>query len=151
MASGNAGKGRVHGVRNRRTQALIELAEAGESPVAFALRVMRDEKQDPDIRMTAARIAATYVHPKPQPEARIVNFTLPDSLGPESLTAVHETIIRAVAAGDLAVEDARDISATLESHRRIIETVDLAQRIAALEAERGQGALVNLGVSNAGA
>jgi hypothetical protein len=138
------------GARNRRTTALLELAGAGETPVAFALRVMRDGSQAPDLRMMAARISAPFVHPKPQPEARIVNFEVPEKLGPENLTAVHETVIRAVAAGDLAVEDARDISATLETHRRFVETAELAQRIAALEAERGQGALVNLGVSNAG-
>ncbi len=130
--------GRAPGVRNRRTQALLDLAEQGETPCAFALRLMRDETTPPDIRMQAAKLAAPFVHPKPQPEPRIVQFTLPEKLGTDQLPEVHESIMQATANGELAVEDARDISAMLETHRRIIETVELEQRIARLEQERSQ-------------
>ena len=41
--SGNSGAGRPKGALNRRTAALMELVEAGESPAAFGLRIMRDE------------------------------------------------------------------------------------------------------------
>lgn len=129
--------GRRAGTRNRRTQALLELAEAGETPCAFALRVMRDEAFEPDLRMQAAKLAAPFIHPKPQPEPRIVNFSLPEKLaGADSLLAAHEAVLAATAEGDLALEDARDISGMLETHRRLVETVDLEARLAKLEQER---------------
>lgn len=116
---------------------MIELAEAGETPVAFGLRIMRDETLPPELRMHAAKLAAPYIHPKPQPEPRIVAFALPEQFdGTQALMNTHAAVMRATAEGDLALEDARDISAMLETHRRLVETVDLEQRLAALEAEK---------------
>jgi hypothetical protein len=132
--AGNAGKGREAGSRNRRTLAMMALAEAGETPVAFAIRIMRDDAQTPELRMHAARIAAPYVHPRPQPEPRLVAFDLPEQIGgSDGLLATHEALLRATASGDIALEDARDISSMLETHRRLVETVTLEERISALE------------------
>ena len=135
--AGNAGKGREAGSRNKRTVALLELAEAGETPCAFALRVMRDDSFGPLMQLSAAKMAAPYIHPKPQPASRIVAFELPEQFtGTDSLLQVHENLLRATSTGDLALEDARDISAMLETHRRLVETVDLEQRIIRLEEEK---------------
>ncbi|MEI7601261.1 MAG: hypothetical protein WCJ41_18330 [Aestuariivirga sp.] len=132
--------GRSPGTRNRRTEALMALAEEGETPCGFALRLMRDDTQDPDVRMHAAKIAAPYVHPKPQPEPRIVSFDLPGKIdGAEGLLSVHDALLRATAIGDIALEDAKDISAMLETHRRLVETTDLEQRLVRLEAEQAKG------------
>lgn len=126
--------GRAPGQRNKRTEALMALAQDGETPCGYALRIMRDEEQSPEIRMHAARLAAPFVHPKPQPEPRIVAFDMPEEFdGAASLLAVHASLLRATAAGELALEDAKDISAMLESHRRLVETVELEERITALE------------------
>lgn len=130
--------GRAPGVRNKRTQALLDLAEQGETPCAYALRLMRDDATPADLRMQAAKLAAPFIHPKPQPEPRIVQFALPEKISTEHLPEVHESIMQATAAGELAVEDARDLSAMLETHRRIIETVELEQRITRLEQEQGK-------------
>jgi hypothetical protein len=132
---GNRG-GRMPGARNKRTEALMSLAEEGETPCAFALRVMRDQEQPTDVRMNAAKLAAPYIHPRPQPEARIVAFDLPDAIeGTASLLASHKALLRATANGTIALKDAKDISSMLETHRRLVETVDLEQRIARLELE----------------
>ena len=48
--------------------ALLELAEEGQTPCGFALRIMRDQDKPDDLRMHAARLAAPFIHPKPQPE-----------------------------------------------------------------------------------
>ena len=126
--------GRVPGQRNKRTAELMALAEEGETPCAYALRIMRDDEQPPDVRMNAARLAAPFVHPKPQPEARIVSFTVPEEFdGAASLLSVHSNLLRATAAGEIALEDAKDISSMLETHRRLVETVELEDRIANLE------------------
>lgn len=127
--------GRTQGTRNKRTEALLALAECGETPCAFALRIMRDDGQSPDVRMYAAKLAAPYIHPRPQPEPRIVAFDLPEQIdGTKGLLAAHEAVLRSTSTGDIALEDARDISSMLENQRRLVETIDLEQRIARLEA-----------------
>jgi hypothetical protein len=138
MAYGNAGKGREVGSRNKRTIALMALAEAGETPVAFALRLMRNEATPPELRVACAKMAAAYCHPRPQPEPRLVSFELPEKINTETIGDVHQAIMKATSKGELAVEDARDISAMLETHRRIIETVELEQRISRLEKEQSE-------------
>ena len=136
---GNTGRGRRTGSRNKRTIATLALVEDGETPCAYALRVMRDDEQPQDVRLNAARIAAPYFHPKPQPEARMVAFDLPDDIGtPAALAGIHANILRAVAGSTLSVEVARDISAILETHRRTIETVELEERITKLEKAQGK-------------
>ena len=130
-------KGRVPGARNKRTVALMELSEEGETPCAFALLIMRDDTQLPDLRMHAARLAAPFVHPKPQPEPRYVTLDLPEEFGDaESLKNVHATLLRSIASGDTSLEEAKELSAILEAHRRLVETVDLEERIARLEKEQ---------------
>lgn len=129
--------GRTPGTRNKRTEVLLALAEEGETPCGYALRIMRDQSQPPDLRMHAAKLAAPFVHPKPQPEPRMVSFDLPEQIdGSEGLLAVHGSLLRATGTGELAVEDARDISAMLETHRRLVETVELERRITRLEQEQ---------------
>lgn len=136
-AVGNAGNGRQAGSRNKRTLALLELAEDGETPCAFALRIMRDDNQLPDLRMHAARLAAPFVHPKPQPEPRYLTFELPDEIkDAESLVAAHATLLRSVASGDLSLEDARELSAILDNYRRGLELSDIETRLKALEGKR---------------
>lgn len=126
--------GRAPGQRNKRTVELMALAEEGETPCAYALRIMRDDSQAPEVRMNAARLAAPFVHPKPQPEPRVVAFTVPEEFdGAASLLSVHASLLRATASGEIALEDARDISAMLETHRRLVETVELEERITNLE------------------
>jgi hypothetical protein len=135
--AGNTSKGRVPGARNKRTVALMALAEEGETPGAFALRIMRDEEKPDDLRMHAARLAAPLVHPKPQPEPRYVTLDLPEEFGDaESLKNVHATLLRSIASGDSSLEEAKELSAILEAHRRLVETVDLEERIARLEREQ---------------
>jgi hypothetical protein len=136
-AAGNAGNGRQAGSRNKRTVALMSLAEEGETPGAFALRVMRDETKTDELRMHAARLAAPLVHPKPQPEPRYVTLDLPDEFGDaDSLKKVHATLLRSIASGETSLEEAKELSAILEAHRRLVETVDLEERIARLEKEQ---------------
>ena len=59
------GAGRPMDSPNRRTRALVEAAESGgEMPIAYMLRVMRDEDA-PDLRRDAmAKVAASYLHPR---------------------------------------------------------------------------------------
>jgi hypothetical protein len=134
--SGNAGKGRQLGSRNKLTVETLGLVADGRTPVAFALGIMNDENKPQELRLNAARIAAPYLHSKPQPEPRMVAFELPDnfvSATPEALNQLHADILRALANSEISLEDAKDISAIIETQRCTIETADLAERIKRLE------------------
>ena len=137
--AGNAGKGRPQGSRNRLTEETLALASDGESPLALLIRVSRDTEQDLPVRLNAARWAAPFLHPKPYPEQPVVSFRLPDTITTAAgLTEAHAEILKAVADGELAVTLARDLSAILETQRRLVETADLETRIAKLEQRTGQ-------------
>src|SRR5687767_5906663 len=132
--AGNAGKGRLPGSRNKLTLETLALVADGKTPVAFALGIMNDETKPQDVRLNAARIAAPYLHSKPQPEGRIVAFELPDDIGtPAALIKIHADVLRAVASSEITLDEGKDISVMLETHRRTIETTVLEERISKLE------------------
>jgi hypothetical protein len=58
------GAGRPRGSKTKKTALLLAAAEAGELPVDFLLRIMRDEALDATIRMDAAKSVAPYLHPR---------------------------------------------------------------------------------------
>ena len=66
MAKGRKTGGRRKGTRNRKTVAQFEaISASGEVlPLAYLLKIMRDETEDPDRRMFCAKAAAPYCHPK---------------------------------------------------------------------------------------
>jgi hypothetical protein len=131
---GSAGKGRPKGALNKRTLAALEIVGDGETPCAFALAIMRDETKKIELRMEAARIAAPYIHPRPMPDGRIVSFELPEEITtPTALAQIHANILKAVAGSQLSVDEAKDISAIIETHRRTVETVELEERLSKLE------------------
>jgi hypothetical protein len=131
---GNAGKGRAPGSRNKLTLDTLALVENGKTPVAFALGIMNDDTKPQELRLNAARIAAPYLHSKPQPEGRIIRLDLPEDVGtPAALTKINADILRAVASGEISLDEGKDVSMLLDSHRRAIETAELEERISKLE------------------
>ena len=134
--TGHKTGGREAGTRNRRTEALLALAEAGETPCGFALRIMRDADQPIDIRLHGARIAAPYIHPKPYPLAETVTLDLPDTSTPEGVKKASAEILRAVANAEVPVSTGRDVMAIVDGHRRNIELIDIVARLEALETAR---------------
>jgi hypothetical protein len=137
--AGNAGMGRRKGTRNKSTEATLALANEGETPLELMTRVSRDTNVDMPIRLNAARWAAPYLHPKPFPEMPMAEFSLPESITTvDGLLEAHAGILKAVAAGDLAVPLARDLSAIVEAQRRLVETSELEARITRLEVVQSQ-------------
>jgi hypothetical protein len=62
-------KGRPKGSVNKKTTKVIEACEAsGITPLDYMLSVMRDAKNEQQVRMDAAKSAAPYVH------ARLANI-----------------------------------------------------------------------------
>jgi hypothetical protein len=65
MAKGFKTGGRQKGAPNRTTSEMRRaIAESGEMPVEYMVRVMRDENADPSRRDHMARAAASYLHPR---------------------------------------------------------------------------------------
>jgi hypothetical protein len=65
MATGRKTGGRQKGTPNKKTaEMLAEIAAAGEMPLDYMLRVMRDPTADNDRRDNMARAAAPYCHPR---------------------------------------------------------------------------------------
>jgi hypothetical protein len=61
--------GRKKGSKNKRTKELLEKAEAGgQSAIEFMLGVMRDPKNDLELRLDAAKAVAPYLHARRAPE-----------------------------------------------------------------------------------
>jgi hypothetical protein len=136
--AGNAGMGRPKGALNKRTSALVALVEAGESPAAFGLRIMRDETQPLDVRLNAARLIAPLVHARPSPAGETVAISLPDASTPDCIVEASGAILRAVAEGELAVSTGKDLMDMLDSHRRGLELTVIKGRLQALEAASGK-------------
>jgi hypothetical protein len=111
----------------------MELVEAGESPAAFGLRVMRDETQPFEIRLNAARLVAPLIHPRPLPVGEAVSIDLPEAKTPEDILQASSAILTAVAEGEMTVNTGRDLMAMLDSHRHCIELVGVDERLRVLE------------------
>lgn len=94
MAQGGKrkGAGRPKGARNRKTVEQTEaIADSGLTPLDYMLSVLRDEGNEPSVRLDAANKAAPYVHAKlasvdhkssdgsMTPETPIVVYKLPDN------------------------------------------------------------------------
>lgn len=63
-----------------------------------------------------------------------IQFDLPAIHQAEDCAAAQAAIVAAVAAGELLPGQARDLAALVDAHRAALESSELAQRIAALEA-----------------
>jgi hypothetical protein len=111
----------------------MEMVEAGESPAAFGLRIMRDETQPLEVRLNAARLIAPYVHARPSPAGETVSIDLPEAKTPEDILQASTSILKAVADGDMTVSAGRDMMAMLDSHRQCIELVGVDERLRVLE------------------
>ena len=127
------------GSRNKLTAETLALVSDGKTPVAFALGLMNDDTKDMDLRLNAARIAAPYLHSKPQPEGRMISFDLPDNITTaEGLTQIHLNVLKAVSEGELSLDEGKELSTLLENQRRLFETADIAERLTKLEAAQSR-------------
>ena len=72
-----AGAGRKPGSKNKTTLAReLAIAESGLTPLQYLLKIVRDEDQDQESRVEAAKAAAPYIHPRLQSiESQTVNTT----------------------------------------------------------------------------
>jgi hypothetical protein len=121
---GNAG--RRKGAKNKRTVWLEQIASSDLDAVVKA--VLKKAKEGDT---TAARLLLDRVWPAPK--SRKVTIDVPAITNSGDLVKAMSAITAAMAGGEIDPSEAQQIAAVLEGHRKIIDTVELAERIAALE------------------
>jgi len=92
------------------------------------------DNEDPRIALKAAELLLDRAYGKPQQASEHIQIDLPaDTKDVAELVAMHAALLRATASGAISVSDAREVSGLFENHRKMIETSELEQRLAALE------------------
>lgn len=120
--------------RGTRHKALIALDAIGAAGAEDVLRKVVEDAKAGDIR--AAEILLRRVWP--ERKGRLVEFDLPPIAGAADAVKAVAAIVDAVATGELTPDEAQAVASVVEIQRRAIETAELAERIAALEARAGQ-------------
>ena len=126
--SGNP-KGPGTGSRNRASLLLDRMAE--DEAEAVLQSVLTAAKAGD---MGAAKVLLDRIWPARK--GRPVGLDLPEMRTPADLAAALGAVAGAVARAELSPEEGAAVAAVLETQRRAIETAQLEQRIAALEAAR---------------
>ena len=126
--SGNP-KGRPRGSRNRIT--LVALAAMEEGADAIARKVV-DMAKEGDI--SAAQLVIERL--VPVAKERPIFLALPDTGSAEGVAQAQAAILQAVAAGDLLPGEAATLAGIVEARRKAVETLELEQRITALEGKK---------------
>jgi len=129
FAPGNCLGGRTPGARNRTTRAVEALLEGEHEALT---RKAIDKALEGD--MTAMRLCLDRIAP-PRKDAPI-SFDLPPIKSAADTVAASSALLDAVAGGDVTPDEAGRVMALLTAHKSLVETGDLEQRIAALEAKR---------------
>jgi hypothetical protein len=122
--SGNAA-GRPRGARNRATLLADALSDADAAAIVDAV-VTKAKRGD----MVAARLVLDRLWPK----GRTVALELPPATDAKTVMQAHSTLLRSLAAASVTPEEAETVSRVLTAQLRAIETADIDQRLAELEA-----------------
>jgi hypothetical protein len=132
FASGQSGNpaGRPKGARHK---ALLALDAIGEQGAADVLRKVVEEAKAGDLRAAEILLRRLW----PERKGRSIELDLPALKTPADLVKATAAIAEAVASGEVTPEEGQAVAAVIDMHRRVIETEDLAARIAALEAREG--------------
>ncbi len=88
---------------------------------------------DSRVALAACNVVLERAYGRPATERPTVSVDLPEIDNPESLMQAMSKILFAVGNGDIAPADAREVASLIETHRKIIETTELEQRVLALE------------------
>ncbi len=124
--SGNP-RGKPKGAINKTTRLALELFEGGIKNIA---EVVIKQAQDGDL--TAARLVLDKLVPNAR-ERAVELPGLPSTESPAGVAEAQAAILQAVASGDLTPGEAATLSGIVENRRKAIETLELEQRIKAIE------------------
>jgi hypothetical protein len=125
--SGNPA-GKAQGTRHKATIMLLTLMEQNAESIT---KSVIEAAQNGDL--SAAKMILDRLVP-PSKE-KPIKITLPATDTAEGLGRAQEAILQAVACGDLLPNEAATMAGIVEARRKSIETLQLDQRISALEAQ----------------
>lgn len=126
--SGNPA-GRKPGTRNKATMMVLSLMERGAEEIAATIV---DAARSGDL--SAARFVLDRLVP-PMRE-RPIDIDLPNTDTVQGVDRAQQAIIEAVARGELLPGEGSVLAGLVEARRKTLETIDLEQRVAALEVEQ---------------
>ena len=126
FAKGNSLGGKTPGARHRVTRAIEELLEGEHEALT---RTAIDKALTGDV--VALRLCLDRLAP-PRKDSPIA-IDLPAVTTPAETVTASALVLAATASGSITPDEAGRIMALLTAHRTILETADLAARVAALE------------------
>lgn len=126
--SGNP-RGKPKGARNHATRAVLALMQGGAEEIT---RAVLDAAKGGDL--TAAKFILERI--APPAKERPVSLDLPDTTTAAGVADAQAAILQAAAAGELLPGEAATLAGIVEARRKAIETMELEQRISALEARK---------------
>ncbi len=126
FAKGNSLGGKTPGARHRVTRAIEELLEGEHEALT---RTAIDKALTGDV--VALRLCLDRLAP-PRKDSPI-SIELPAVTTPAETVAASALVLAATASGSITPDEAGRIMVLLTAHRTLLETADLAARVAALE------------------
>ena len=123
--SGNL-KGRPKGSRNKASLAVEALLD-GEAEVLT--RKLIEAAKDGD--MAALKFCLERIVPVRR--SRSVSFDLPDVSTTEGVLVAYDSVLEAVATGELTPDEGETVARLLEAKQRVMSTTALEKRVKALE------------------
>ena len=126
--SGNP-TGKPAGVRNKATVMVQSIMERGAQEIAEAVVGLAKEGD-----LSAARLVLERL--LPPAKERPISLALPGTDTAGGIAEAQQAILQAVAAGDLLLGEGTALSSIVEARRKAVETLQLEQRITALETKK---------------
>ena len=125
--SGNP-NGRPKGSRNRSTLAAEALLD-GEAEALTRMVIELALNGD----LGAVRLCLERLIPARR--SRVIRFDLPETSTVEDVVIAYDAVITAMADGEISPDEAATIAGVLESKRKAIETVELAEELNAMKSD----------------
>ena len=126
--SGNP-TGKPAGVRNKATVMVQSIMERGAQEIAEAIVGLAKEGD-----LSAARLVLERL--LPPAKERPISLALPGTDTAGGIAEAQQAILQAVAAGDLLLGEGTALAGIVEARRKAVETLQLEQRITALETKK---------------
>jgi len=124
------GRGRPPGSRNRTTRVCQDTLDSHAESLTKKCLLMAHQGNTTAMRLCMERLLPARRH-------RLLQFKLPPVKTIADVDAASESVVDAVARGQLTPAEGQSFSLMLEGRRRVIETQELEPRIRALEDRNG--------------
>ncbi len=125
--SGNP-TGKPAGTRNKATIMVQSIMERGAKEITDVVVGLAKEGDLSAARLVLERLV-------PPAKERPIFLAMPDTGSAEGIAEAQQAILRAVAAGELLPGEAATLAGIVEARRKAVETLELEQRITALESK----------------